>query len=132
MRAPPFLPRPSTVRPPILCTLVSCHTPLLRRRRPFRSSSAQDASSSRRATCIARSVLRGGCARGFLALTELWALSQSVHQIELAERAEAGIGIGFPVRRECSVDQRDPGGIGWPDSSERLAAARNQVDAYHV
>ena len=52
-----------------------------------------------------------------------FALSQSLHQIQLAQSVEAGIGIGFAVRSECRIDQRNPRGVGWPDFLEQLAAA---------
>src|SRR6185437_7063674 len=60
------------------------------------------------------------------------ALSQPLDQIKLAQSVEAGIGIGFAVRGERRIDQRNPGGVGWPDFPEQLAAAGGQIHAHHI
>src|SRR2546422_368216 len=52
------------------------------------------------------------------------ALSQSLHQIELAQSVEARIGIGFAVGSECRIDQRNPRG--------RNRASSSRIDGLHV
>ncbi len=41
------------------------------------------------------------------------ALSQSLHQIELAQSVEVGVGIGFAVGSECRIDQINPCAFDW-------------------
>ena len=50
-----------------------------------------------------------------------FALAQSLHQIQLAQGVEAGIGIVFAVGSERRIFQHNPRGVGWPDFLEQFA-----------